>query len=95
MNLVDDEWTRMSSYSALVGSPRQITMETVGDYVGELHALDYVRSERVRYGVAGKSAENSNQLLILRSPRKRCEEVVKDPATAKVRIMAGIRSSSR
>ncbi len=54
-----DRW----SYSALVGSPRPITMESIQEYVGELHKIDYPRSERVR---------------------KRCEEVVKDQANAKV-----------
>ncbi|KAK0778195.1 hypothetical protein LTR91_013121 [Friedmanniomyces endolithicus] len=36
------------SYSALVGSPRPVTMESIQEYVGELHKIDYPRSERVR-----------------------------------------------
>ncbi|TKA68288.1 hypothetical protein B0A55_04289 [Friedmanniomyces simplex] len=61
VDLVDDEWTKMWSYSALCGSPRTVTMDGLGEYVKSLHEIDYPRSERVR---------------------KRCEETVKDQATA-------------
>jgi cation diffusion facilitator CzcD-associated flavoprotein CzcO len=47
-NMVDDEWTRMESYMALVGGPKQVTMENVEQHVGELYANDYQRQERLR-----------------------------------------------
>ncbi|KAK3645413.1 hypothetical protein LTR56_009140 [Elasticomyces elasticus] len=48
VDLVNDGWTRMLSYSGLIGTPRAISMNNVGEYLGELHQIDYVRSERIR-----------------------------------------------
>ncbi|TKA62739.1 hypothetical protein B0A55_09042, partial [Friedmanniomyces simplex] len=48
VDLVDDEWTKMWSYSALCGSPRTVTMDGLGEYVKSLHEIDYPRSDRVR-----------------------------------------------
>jgi cation diffusion facilitator CzcD-associated flavoprotein CzcO len=48
-NLVDDEWTRFPSFSALLGGPSyNVTRENVADHVAALHALDHPRSEQVR-----------------------------------------------
>lgn len=48
VNLVNDGWSTSPSYSALVGSPKTITMDDIGDYVAKLHALDMPRTERIR-----------------------------------------------
>ncbi|KAK5111189.1 hypothetical protein LTR85_012238 [Meristemomyces frigidus] len=48
LNLVDDQWSRIPGFSGLIGGPKKVTMENVADHVGELHALDYPRAERVR-----------------------------------------------
>ncbi|KAK5171144.1 uncharacterized protein LTR77_004288 [Saxophila tyrrhenica] len=47
-NLVDDGWTHFPSYSAVVGTPKEVTMENVGERIGTLHAQDYPRQERIR-----------------------------------------------
>ncbi|KAK4541879.1 hypothetical protein LTR36_007243 [Oleoguttula mirabilis] len=48
VNLVDDQWTRAQAFSALIGGPKEVTMHNVANHVGEMHALDYPRAERVR-----------------------------------------------
>jgi cation diffusion facilitator CzcD-associated flavoprotein CzcO len=63
VNMVDDYWSKSFGYCALIGTPRDVTMEGVAGYVGELHAMDYARAQRVR---------------------RRAEEIVEDPQTAKV-----------
>ena len=47
-NLVGDGWSTMPSYSALVGSPTQVTPESVPTHIANLHAIDLPRQERVR-----------------------------------------------
>ncbi|KAI7223139.1 hypothetical protein KC343_g10882, partial [Hortaea werneckii] len=47
-DLVDDGWTKCPSMSALVGGPKEVTMENVAQHIRELHAMDILRTERVR-----------------------------------------------
>lgn len=47
-NLVNDGWTNAAAYSALIGTPKEVTMENVADHVQNLHALDYPRTEKIR-----------------------------------------------
>ena len=47
-NMVDDEWSKMKAYPALIGRPGIVKMEEIPGYVAELHARDIPRSERVR-----------------------------------------------
>jgi cation diffusion facilitator CzcD-associated flavoprotein CzcO len=51
VNMVDDAWTKMPSFSGLVGGPPLVTMDTVAARVGALHALDFPRQERIRHRV--------------------------------------------
>jgi cation diffusion facilitator CzcD-associated flavoprotein CzcO len=48
VNMVDDGWTTMRSYRALIGGPGELKMEDIPAYVADLHAKDMPRSERVR-----------------------------------------------
>jgi cation diffusion facilitator CzcD-associated flavoprotein CzcO len=49
VNLVNDQWTRFPSYSALIGGPSHtVTPENVAEHVAKMHALDAPRSDRVR-----------------------------------------------
>ncbi|CAG9946945.1 unnamed protein product, partial [Clonostachys rosea f. rosea IK726] len=50
INLVDDSWTRMPSFSGLVGCPviKELPLEKTGDYIASLHAIDFPRQERIR-----------------------------------------------
>jgi len=48
VDLVDDAWTHMITYGALVGRPNNLTLETIPDHVANLHALDIPRQERIR-----------------------------------------------
>lgn len=43
-NLVNDAWTRMQSYSALVGGPAGLQP----DYLAQMHQLDFYRQEAIR-----------------------------------------------
>ncbi len=52
-DMVDDGWTHMPSYSALVGTRKPVTMENVQEHVGALHTYDYPRQERVRQRTKG------------------------------------------
>ena len=52
VNLVNDEWTKMSSYSGLIGTAKPVTMETVAEHIATLHELDFPRQERVRQRAA-------------------------------------------
>ena len=54
VNMVNDGWSNMVSFSALLGSPAalNLTQEKVPEYVGALHALDYPRQEAVRQRTA-------------------------------------------
>ncbi|KAI7667334.1 hypothetical protein KC318_g5937 [Hortaea werneckii] len=47
-DLVNDGWTNCPSFSALVGGPQEVTMENVSQHVSELHAMDVLRTDRVR-----------------------------------------------
>ncbi|KAJ7250306.1 flavin-binding monooxygenase-like family protein [Mycena rebaudengoi] len=49
-NLVDDEWTRISSYCAIIGGPGNgiLPPEQVPQHIAALHARDLVRTEKVR-----------------------------------------------
>ena len=46
-NLVNDSWTNMASYSALIGTPKEVTMENLAEHIGEVHALDLPRQRRL------------------------------------------------
>ncbi|KAF5367820.1 hypothetical protein D9757_010356 [Collybiopsis confluens] len=48
VDLVDDQWTKMSSYRGLTGGYDEVTLENLGAYLGQLHAEDFTRSERIR-----------------------------------------------
>lgn len=52
VDLVKDQWSAAPSYSALMGSNKPVTIETVQQHVGELHAMDYPRTERIRQRAA-------------------------------------------
>lgn len=52
VDMVDDMWSKAPSYSALMGSNKPVTMENVAQHIGELHALDYPRTERIRQRAA-------------------------------------------
>lgn len=52
VDMVDDQWSKAPSYSALLGSNKPVTMETVAQHIGDLHALDYPRTERIRQRAA-------------------------------------------
>lgn len=52
VDMVDDQWSKAPGYSALMGGNKSVTMENVAQHVGELHALDYPRTERVRQRAA-------------------------------------------
>ena len=48
-NLVNDEWTRIEAYCALIGGPGgPMRMEDIPAFIGKLHALDLARQNRVR-----------------------------------------------
>lgn len=51
VDMVNDGWTNAPAYSALMGG-KQVPMEAIPDYVGELHAMDLPRSERIRQRTA-------------------------------------------
>ena len=50
-NKVNDQWTKVQSYHALIGGPGIVGMEQVPSHVTKLHTLDFPRSERVRQRV--------------------------------------------
>lgn len=52
VNMVDDQWSKAPSYSALMGGNKPVSMETVAQHIGELHAMDYPRTERIRQRAA-------------------------------------------
>ncbi|KAJ6005147.1 hypothetical protein N7451_003091 [Penicillium sp. IBT 35674x] len=45
-DLVDDEWTRMRTFSIIVGTPTEIS--DIPSYIQSVHALDIPRQERIR-----------------------------------------------
>ncbi|KAF5392308.1 hypothetical protein D9757_001553 [Collybiopsis confluens] len=51
-DLVDDEWTKMSTYRALTGGYDDVTPDNIGAYLNQLHAEDLPRSERIRTRVS-------------------------------------------
>lgn len=54
VDMVDDAWSRMASFSGLIGGPAALTVtpETVPLHIGALHAMDYPRQESVRQRIA-------------------------------------------
>ena len=50
-NKVNDQWTSLKAYHALIGGPGIVGMEQVPSHVTKLHTLDLSRSERVRQRV--------------------------------------------
>ncbi|KAF5392337.1 hypothetical protein D9757_001554 [Collybiopsis confluens] len=52
VNLVDDEWTNMSTYRALTGGYDNVTPDNIGAYLKQLHTEDLPRSERIRARVS-------------------------------------------
>ena len=48
-NLVNDQWTKMKGYKALIGGPHKtLTMEDIPNYIGMIMALDYEHSNSTR-----------------------------------------------
>lgn len=48
-DLISDGWTRMPSFSAIIGSPSyKVTMENVVEHVGRMNALDYPHQDGIR-----------------------------------------------
>lgn len=47
-NLVGDEWSKMPSYSALVGWPAVASSESIPAHITSLHALNLPRQEKIR-----------------------------------------------
>jgi len=53
VNMVNDGWTTMPSYKAVIGGPNQITgMESIPAHVASLHQMDFPRQERIRQRVS-------------------------------------------
>ena len=48
INMVADAWTEIPSFSALIGGPAKVTMESIPAHVGALHALDFPRQQGIR-----------------------------------------------
>jgi cation diffusion facilitator CzcD-associated flavoprotein CzcO len=48
VDMVGDGWTKMPSYSALIGGPAKVSMESLPAHLRSLHAMDFPRQERVR-----------------------------------------------
>jgi cation diffusion facilitator CzcD-associated flavoprotein CzcO len=46
--MVSDGLTEMPSFSALIGGPTKVTMDSIPAYVESLHALDFPRQEKIR-----------------------------------------------
>lgn len=47
-NLVNDQWSKLPAYYALVGGPNRVTPETIPAHVASVNALDYPRQKRIR-----------------------------------------------
>ena len=63
-NLVDDGWANFTAYSGLIGTERPVTMENVGEYIGQLHALDIPRQMRIHGRIDGivQDPDTANKL---------------------------------
>ncbi|KAH8811538.1 monooxygenase [Xylogone sp. PMI_703] len=48
VNLVNDSWSNIPAFSALVGGPVTVTPEAIPEFITSLHTLDFPRQERVR-----------------------------------------------
>jgi cation diffusion facilitator CzcD-associated flavoprotein CzcO len=48
VNMVADGWSKMPSFSALVGGPARVSPESIAVHVASLHALDFPRQEMIR-----------------------------------------------
>jgi cation diffusion facilitator CzcD-associated flavoprotein CzcO len=48
INMVSDSLTEMPSFSALIGGPTKVTMDSIPAYVASMHALDFPRQEKIR-----------------------------------------------
>ena len=79
--MVNDQWTKMASYSAMQGSSKEITPENLSEHISELHALDFPRQERLRK----RTEVRQSTKLKRRSGTNATEmqETVKDQKTAK------------
>lgn len=47
-NLVNDGWTTIYAYSAIVGGPTVVTPDSIPTHIANLHAIDLPRQERLR-----------------------------------------------
>jgi cation diffusion facilitator CzcD-associated flavoprotein CzcO len=48
LNMVEDEWSKMRAYCALIGKPGILRVEDIPAHVAEMHTRDLPRSERIR-----------------------------------------------
>jgi cation diffusion facilitator CzcD-associated flavoprotein CzcO len=51
VDLVDDGFSHWTQACAIIGGPKKVTMENVGEYVKGLQEMDLKRQERLRRGV--------------------------------------------
>ncbi|KXT05795.1 hypothetical protein AC578_1005 [Pseudocercospora eumusae] len=59
-DLVNDGWTRLPTFSALIGGPSyNVTMENVDSHVAKMHALDIEHMDRVRSRAASTVKDQS------------------------------------
>lgn len=50
-DVVNDGWTKMRSYSALIGGPNEVdptNPQTIMEHIGKFHAVDFPRQEKLR-----------------------------------------------
>ncbi|OOF97569.1 hypothetical protein ASPCADRAFT_166554 [Aspergillus carbonarius ITEM 5010] len=61
VDMVSDGWTSFPSYSVLTGGPAAInvTMDTAGEYLSEMHRLDLIRSNKIRERVSAVVTDES------------------------------------
>jgi cation diffusion facilitator CzcD-associated flavoprotein CzcO len=48
IDMVSDNWTEMPSFSALIGGPAKVTMDSASAHIASMHALDFPRQEKIR-----------------------------------------------
>jgi cation diffusion facilitator CzcD-associated flavoprotein CzcO len=48
INMVADEWAKMPSFSAIIGGPTKVSLDSIPAHVASLHALDLPRQEKIR-----------------------------------------------
>jgi len=63
-DLVNDQWTKMRTYSALIGGRYDVTLDGVADHVNMLNKLDFPRQQRIRQRAEEivKDAETAQRL---------------------------------